>query len=247
MFSSKDLRIFIVGFLTCALMMGMVFVAFAESDDVTIQALLSNTIKLKLNGQDWTPKDPATGDYYKPIVYNGRTYLPLAAVLGEAAKIPVDYDGTTKTVWIGGRSDSLPVDNTTLYEDYYGTIITTDADKLTTPGKTYKWGITNNGNIDMQYFTCYLKPNGNYKRFRVSFFVDSSAQDKYIINIRNNTYDGAVIKTVTLNPGQTIENIDIDTGGINKLCIESEAKINHGTIKKIVFGEPTFYNGTLTR
>ena len=247
MFSSKNLKMFIVGFLTCAMMMGLGIAALADSGDVSIQALLSNTVKLKLNGKDWTPKDSTTGDYYKPIVYNGRTYLPLRAVLEEAAKIPVDYDGTTKTVWIGGRSDSLPVDNTNLYEDYYGTMITTDKEKLTTPTKVYKWGVANNGNVDMQYFTCFLKPNGDYKRFRVSFFVDSSAKDNYTINIRNKTYDGAVIKTVTLRPGQTIEDVDIDVGGVERICIESEARINHGTIKKIVFGEPIFYNGTLAQ
>lgn len=243
---TKNLRMFVSGFLTCAMFLGLIAVAFAQGGDVNIQAVLSNSMKLKLNGKDWTPKDPTTGNYYKAITYEGRTYLPVRAVVEEAAKMPVDYDSATKTIWIGGKNDSVQVNETSYYEDYYGSIITTDSTKLSTPNTAYKWGITNDKPLDMQYFTFYLKPDGKYKTFRASFFLDSSAKDSLIMNIRKDKPDGAVIKTLELKPGETIENVDIDISGITKLCIESNVKINHGTIQKLVVGDPIFYNGTLS-
>lgn len=242
---SKNLKLFITGFLTCVFLMGAVAGVVAAGNDLDIQAVLSNTTKLKLNGKDWTPKDPVTGDYYKPIVYNGRSYLPVRAVVEEAAGMPVDYDSVTKTIWIGGRNDVLNINDMAYYEDYYGTILTTDTEKLSTPDAIYKWGVTNDKDLDMQYFTCYLKPNGNYKKFRASFFLDNSSKADLVMNIRKDTYDGQVIKSLTLKPGKTIEDVDLDIGGVNKLCIESNIAINHGIIKKIVVGEPIFYNGNL--
>ncbi len=103
----KNLKMFITGFLTSIFLMGVVAGVVAAGNDLGIQAVLSNSIKLKLNGQDWTPQDPSTGDYYKPIIYNGRTYLPVRAVLEEAAGTPVDYESATNTVWIGGRNDVI--------------------------------------------------------------------------------------------------------------------------------------------
>lgn len=242
----QRLRMFIIGFLTCALLFGTIAVSLAASNDISIQALLSNSINLKLNGKDWTPSDPVTGQYYKPILYNGRTYLPVRAVMEDAAKLPVDYDDATKTIWIGGKNDSLQVKESIYYENYYGTIITTDVDKLSTPNMAYQWGITNDKDLNMQYFTFFLKPNGNYKYFRSSFFLDYSAKDNLTMNIRRDSPDGQVIKSLVLKPGETLKDIVIDIGGINKICIESNVRINHGVIKKLVIGEPTFYNGILS-
>lgn len=241
----KNLKMFITGFLTCALLMGTIAGVAAAGNDLSIQAVLSSAVKLKLNGKDWAPKDPVTGSYFKPIIYNDRAYLPVRAVVEEAAGMPVDYDSASETIWIGGRTDSLNISSQEYYEDYYGTIITADTDSLSTPDMSYKWGITNDKDLDMQYFTFYLKPNGNYKRFRASFFLNGSAKDSLVMNIRKNTGDGEVIKTLVLQPGKTLKDVDLDIGGINKLCIESNIKINHGTVKKIVVGEPVFYNGNL--
>lgn len=241
---AKNLKVFIAGFVSATVLMGITMSVVASVEDVEITALLSNTIKLKLNGKDWTPKDSASGEYYKAISYNGRTYLPVRAVVEEAAKMPVDYEASTQTVWIGGKVEVAKISESEYYEDYYGTIVTTDSTKLSTASKAYKWGITNDKDLDMQAFTCYLKPNGNYKHFKTSIFLDSSAKDNLTINIRKDKYDGDVIKSIVIKPGETIENIDVDIGGINKICLESNVKINHGIIKKIVFGEPIFYNGS---
>ncbi|MGD0152622.1 MAG: stalk domain-containing protein [Thermacetogeniaceae bacterium] len=238
----KNVKMFVCGFLVCAMLIGIAAVAFADSG-VNVTAVLSSTIKMKLNGNDFNPQD-TDGTYVKPLIYNGRTYLPVK-FLAAALNIPVDWDGRTSTVWIGGQSDLLQVNDVKYYEDYYGTVLTTDTGMLTSPSATYKWGVTNDKPLDMQYFTFFLKPNGLYKRFRASFFLDSSAKDNLTINIRKDNYDGQVIKSIVLQPGATLDNVDLDIGGIDKICIESNIAINHGIIKKLIVGEPIFYNETL--
>lgn len=231
----EKLKMFLSGFLTCVLVTAFITGAMAAVNDVSIQAVLSNSIKFKLNGQDWTPQD-------KPILYNGRTYLPVRAVVEEAAKMAVEYDTATKTVWIGGKTDVLEVKDKKYYEDYFGTIITTDTDKLATPHASYKWGVTNDRDMSLQYFTFYLKPDGKYKYFRASFYLDDGAKGSLKMNIRKDSYDGEVIKTLTLEPGETLADVIVDIGGVKKLCIESNITIKQDVVKKLVVGEPSFYN-----
>ncbi len=59
--------------------------------------MINSGVKLMLNGNEWKPKDPTTGAAYLPISYNGRLYLPLRAIVEEAAKLPLEYDGATQT------------------------------------------------------------------------------------------------------------------------------------------------------
>ncbi|MEW6622961.1 MAG: hypothetical protein AB1420_07530 [Bacillota bacterium] len=235
-------KMFVAGFLTCILLTASITGALVAANDISIQAVLSNTIKLKLNGQDWAPKDPVTGDYFKPIVYNGRTYLPVRAIVEEAAKMPLEYDAATNTIWIGGKKEILEVKELKYYENYYGTILTTDNAKLATPHAAYKWGITNDKPMNMQYFTFYLKPDGKYSKFRASFYLDDSAPYSLTMNIRKDSYNGEVIKAITLEPGETLENVDININGIKKFCIESNITPGYGTIYKLVVGEPVFFN-----
>ena len=136
----------------------------------------------------------------------------------------------------------LYINDTAYYENYYGTVLTADTGMLTTPDDTYKWGVTNTKDMNLQYFTFFLKPAGKYEKFRASFFLDSSAKADLVMNIRKETRDGMVLKSLTFKPGETLENITVGIGGVNKLCIESEMRINHGTVKKIVVGEPVFIN-----
>lgn len=63
-----------------------------------ITASLANDIKITLNGEAWTPMD--NGNPMAPIIYNGRTYLPVRAV-GEAVGIKVAWDEATRTVILG--------------------------------------------------------------------------------------------------------------------------------------------------
>jgi len=71
-----------------------------------ITASLANDIKITLNGDAWTPMDNGTA--MAPIIYNGRTYLPVRAV-GEAVGLAVGWDEATRTV-ILGKAAVAPVE-----------------------------------------------------------------------------------------------------------------------------------------
>lgn len=84
--------------LTVAMLFAFTAGVVAGPDVENITASLANDIKITLNGKDWTPMD--NGNPMAPIVYNGRTYLPVRAV-GEAVGIKVDWDEATRTVILG--------------------------------------------------------------------------------------------------------------------------------------------------
>ncbi len=238
----KGLKMFIAGFIVSTLLLTSTIGVLAASLDVPVSALLMGSIKMKLNGKDFNPKD-TDGTYVQPIMYNGRTYLPVRS-LADGLKVPVDWDKNTKTVWIGGRTDDISVD-ASMYGDYYGTIFTKDTDKLTTADSTYKWGICNGEILEMAYFGCFLKPNGNYKYFTASIFLDEGVKQDLVMEFRKDTYDGEVIKSITLKPGETTS-VDVEIAGVNKFYILSSIKIGHDKVSKLVIGEPIFTNKNQT-
>lgn len=137
--------------------------------------------------------------------------------------------------------DILKINDTDYYVNYYGTVLTYDAELLKTPEAAYKWGITNTKPMSLQYFAFYLKHDKEYENFKASFHLDISAKAEVKMSIRKDSRDGIVLKSLTLAPGETLKDVDIDIEGINKLYFESELRINHGSVEKIVVGEPVFY------
>lgn len=232
----KTLKGFMAGFLVCALLLGGFATVLAAGGDASINAILSGTIKMKLFGRDFAPQE-ANGNYIKPISYNGRTYLPVRTI-AEALNIPIDWDGATSTVWIGGRTETVPVNSTSLYEDKSRTILTTDPEKLTSSSKVYKWGITNDKPLNSVYFRCIVKPNGKYSHFTADLFLAADVKKDFVLEFRKESLEGLVIRSVTLKPGQTIS-IDLDIAGVQNLYVAAQA----GTVSKVIIGEPTFSNG----
>lgn len=77
---------------------GSTFVG-ADSLVKNITAVQDAGVKIKLNGENFTPKE-ADGTINHPIIYQGRTYLPVRSI-AEAIKMPVDWDAETRTVILG--------------------------------------------------------------------------------------------------------------------------------------------------
>lgn len=127
------------------------------------------------------------------------------------------------------------------YQDYYGTMMTTDPFTLTTRKTVYRWGIVNNAPLEMAYFAAYLKPQGRFKRFNTKIYIDSGVKAPMNFLFRNGDREGEVLKSVTVNPGQTI-GVDFEISGVKKMYVGSELRINHGKATRIVVGEPEFYN-----
>ncbi|OPZ72336.1 MAG: hypothetical protein BWY80_01150 [Firmicutes bacterium ADurb.Bin456] len=162
-------------------------------------------------------------------------------------RLPGKLPDITSTIKEPGQitlPEILKIDDTAYYENYFGTILTTDTGRLATPNKIYQWGVTNDKDMSLQYFTFFLKPDGKQEKFRASFYLDSSAKADLVMNLRKEKRDGMVLKSLDLKPGETLENVTVDISGVNKLCIESELRINHGVVKKIVIGEPVFISSS---
>lgn len=64
-----------------------------------------NNIKLYVDGNLIDTKD-GNGNAAEPFIYNGTTYLPVRAV-GEAFGKPVQWDGDTQSIYVGGKADTV--------------------------------------------------------------------------------------------------------------------------------------------
>lgn len=73
-------------------------VVYARQEEITVH--FNGAITMILDGEEFIPLE-TDGSYLIPVIYNGRTYLPVRA-LCDALKLFVDWDASTKTVSIGG-------------------------------------------------------------------------------------------------------------------------------------------------
>jgi len=139
-----------------------------------------------------------------------------------------------------GQRAVLEVRKRAQYEDHYGTMLTSDRSWLRTPGAGYRWGISNTGRLEMAYFAAYVKPAGKWGHFRTRIYVDGGVKADMVFTVRAERYDGEVLKTVTVPPGET-RTVDVEIPGVKRLFVGSELRINHGHAEKLVIGEPEFY------
>lgn len=186
------------------------------------------------------------------------TGLMLGILVIACSCVPPGYQGTMDTARDIGRSlpsgmedsdevfpacarlKTQPVKVRLLYEDYYGTMLTSDRSWLNTPGGGYRWGIANEKPLSMAYFAAYVKPAGKYARFRARIYIDKGIKDKLYFAFCAESRDGEVIKNLAIRPGET-RTVDLDISGVKRLFIGTELRINHDTARKIVIGEPEFY------
>jgi len=79
------------------LMLAVMYQVSAGTETIQkIIAAFNYELKIKIDGEVFTPKDE-DGSVLRPIIYDGRTYLPVRA-LGEALGVVVDWNPETKTV-----------------------------------------------------------------------------------------------------------------------------------------------------
>ena len=238
----KHIKSFLAGFLACALIMAGTLATLAVVSDTTVSALLQKTLTIMLNGEVWQPVD-AAGKPLMPINYNGSVYMPIRAVVQQAAGMSLEYDGPNKTIWVGGKTGIVRINAAGQYADRYGTVLTTDTALLPkTAGGTWSWGVTNDKLVTMQTFGGYFKPSGKYNHFRTTIQLDASAMAPVVFELRKDDYQGEVLKAFTINPGES-QVVDVGIASLNQISLLADIRTNHGDIRKIVYGEPIFYNG----
>lgn len=103
----KRLPSIILGFIIIS-----TFFCGALADDFvkTIQASIDPEIKMLWNNSVFVPKD-TDGSSINPIIYNGRSYLPVRAI-AEKAGIKVSYDSDTKTISLNQDAAAATQTNT---------------------------------------------------------------------------------------------------------------------------------------
>ncbi|MHB9095160.1 MAG: hypothetical protein ACYC21_10830 [Eubacteriales bacterium] len=84
----KNLKIFIAGALTCMLLTGAAIGVIAATGDIQIKALLAGSIKMKLNGKDFNPRD-IDGTYIEVI-------KSMILKPGETTTVDINLEGIKK-------------------------------------------------------------------------------------------------------------------------------------------------------
>lgn len=132
-----------------------------------------------------------------------------------------------------------PVKAKAQYADYYGTMLTLNRKALDTGSRAFAWGITNEKPLEMAVFGAYLKPKGKFSRLKATLYADPDIKADLQFTIRAEKYNGVVISSETLSPGETKE-ILVDIPGMQQVYIGTELRINHDKARRIIIGEPVF-------
>lgn len=99
----QKLSYFLSGMMAALLMVSLVVPGFAVySKNVTVFPGVS----IFVNDQKINPTD-AKGNPVEAFIYEGTTYLPVRAV-SEALDLPIQWEGTSKSVYIGSHTSDKP-------------------------------------------------------------------------------------------------------------------------------------------
>lgn len=206
----------LVCLITCIVfLIGMSAGAYAASNP-EIKAILNYGIKIQVNGTEFVPTD-TDGSRLTPITYNGRTYLPVRS-LADALSVAVDYENST--VYLGERGKT-PLKGADFVKNYTCQF-TTDKSLLKVNDVQYQSGIVYTGTEGSYEYSGFIYPNGKYQKFGgVACMEDNdNSTDEVIIKIRENDYEGNVLKEITLENGESVS-FEIDIPNVKTLYIQN--------------------------
>lgn len=219
--------------LLVVLVVGFSAGVYAGSTQQEIKAVLDYGIRIKLNGQDYTPM--SGGNVLVPIIYNGSTYLPVRAV-SEAVNLVVDYDAANRIVWLGEKTTKIPLTASEYREGIGDTKFYTDASVLSVNGNLFKYGIANETNKDSyRSYKFGIKPAQEHQLIGGKCALYNSGEIKSKkITIYGRPGD-AVLKEFVINNGETVD-FEVNISGYESLWIEG----GNADVDKLVFGELYF-------
>ncbi len=185
--------------LCTALLCGGVFAA-STTKTIDVQYM---DIKLVVDGVQVTPKD-ANGAVVEPFVYNGTTYLPVRAI-GEALGKEVDWDGNTRTVYVGKVPGKVSENYLEPYETSYSVDVYEDSatSHFTMMGKKYSQGLVIGIYGDYGYYNL----DGKYSSIEFDVgHVDGDGTEASTIYIY---IDGTVAKEIEVTGDMQTKHISI--------------------------------------
>lgn len=217
---------------------GSTFVG-AETLVKNITAVQDGGIKIKLNGENFTPKE-ADGTINYPIIYGGRTYLPVRSV-AEALNMPVEWDNATRTVILGseevannivvGRDQLFKLDKAKDKEIMYYTSSSEDLNQFDYP-TSYTSGIIGNNrsnNINIGVNTSGYKYLTGEACAKGRKYSNSESTDLTEMRVNVYTYDpvaktkGDKLGTIKVSADKATP-FKIDISGASQIAIE----VNNG-------------------
>ncbi len=211
---------------------------------VPITANLNNGITIMLNGKKFEPSDPSDGTKYVPITYKGRTYLPLRAVIEEAAGLQVTWDANTSTAYIGDISSNIDKDQisyirlspefTMGYESAYRLRSRTPEYLNRAPDRAFEYGYSQ----DPEYYaglSLRVITNYEYDKFKATFWIDEPKDEDgmYYNSYAELTFKdehGIMIKEFEVEYGNLYE-IELDIKDVGELEIWASGSLS-------IIGEP---------
>lgn len=212
-----SIRSYLLGVLTTLMVLGLATPALAAAAQKTIQ--VSSGVRIYIDDMELRPTD-ANGNPVDVFVYNGTTYLPVRAV-SEGFGKPVQWDGTTRSVYIGKHSSDTP--SAYLSEmDHFTKSGYWKFDELTKDnlGNDHTHSIQATNYTHSGYVT--YKLNGQYSRLTALYYQrherrDDTASKDITLVISG---DGRQLWQGSVNAGIDPVSIDIDITGVLELTIE---------------------------
>ena len=210
-------------------------VGFAASQIEDVVAQINYGISMKLNGAPYNPTED-DGSALRPLIYKGRTYLPVAA-LGKALGVAVKWDGDTSTVLIGETEEKMTdFMSITTGTSSQGFTYAKDKELLYTAGQTFDSGLVLANPTMYSYYSIQdLKFNVDGKYSKICFTYAVEGDSKESLNILGT--DDEILKTLPLTSG--INDIEIDISGQKMIHLNATGWLTTG-VTKITLGDIYF-------
>lgn len=208
---------------------------YAVSKMATIKVLYDN-IKIVVNGKEVVFGKDLNGNRIEPFVHNGVTYLPVRAV-GEALGQEVNWDGDSKTVYVG---DNKPVKNEPK--------IKMMADAIPSFSDTNAYAVNSQDRdtvslAGIEYKSGFVFSTGLYRNASANF----NLEDKYLnitgklgadkegteINVKF-IGDGVVLQDYNIISGRLPIDVNLNVSGVHHLKIEVKTQ---SCVSDLVFAD----------
>lgn len=204
---------FLSGMLTALLLVGMAAPALAAGFSKYIE--VSTGVSLYMDDTKLDPRD-ANGNPVEVFIYNGTTYLPVRAI-SEALEIPVQWDGSTRSVYVGKHTGNKPAVWLADMDYFLGTENLSKANTAKdNTGETHVHCI-------MRGFTRKYMLNGNYSRLTGTLFQKYEYRSDSLFSEKPGMAiyaDGELVYEYGFAKGDTgikPVNFDIDLTGVLEL------------------------------